>query len=198
MTLAEITLPEVKAHTQAGRFFRRGNKDYIEISFIGSKDTINQAVTPEHMAKFKAEWDAYCDGNPPMQRPGIPLTDLPTISEARAQDYIHRNVHNLEELAALNDGQCQSLGHGTLTDRKAARELVSRRQMQERDKLQREVQQKSAAIGPQPAEKYASASDVEALKAGVDELKGAIGKIAELFAAKPKPGRPKKTTESTD
>lgn len=191
MTLADITLPEVKAHTQAGRFFRRGDRDYIEISFIGSKDTINQSVTPEHMAKFKAEWDAYCDGRPMQQRPGTPLTDLSQISEARAQDYIHRNVHNLEELAALNDGQCQSLGHGTLTDRKGARALVAERQMQERDKLQREVQQKSATVGPVPAEKYAGNSEVESLKSEVAELKQGMGQILELLQ-KRKGGRPKK------
>lgn len=167
----DITLPEVQAHTQTARFFRDGKKDKLEIKFVGSKDTLIQTVTPDHMAKFKSEWDAYCDGREPEKRPGTPLTDLSSISEARAADYIHRNVHTLEELAALNDGQCQALGHGTLTDRKGARELVTVRQMQLRDKLQREVHDKSATIGPVPAEKYAGNSDVEALKAEMAELK---------------------------
>ena len=194
----DITLPEVKAHTQTARFFRDGKKDKIEIKFVGSKDTLIQTVTPVHMATYKAEWDAFCDGRPAERRHGTPLTDLPAISEPRAADYIHRNVHNLEELAALNDGQCQALGHGTLTDRKGARELVSTRMLQIRDKLQREVQTKSVGIGAVPAEKYAGGAEVEALKGEVAEMKEGMvqvlrdqGLILELLR-KRQGGRPKK------
>ncbi len=188
MTLQDITLPEVKVHTQTARFFRDGSKDKIEIKFVGSKDTINQIVTPAHMAQFKSEWDAYCDGKEPEKRSGTPLTDLAAISQDRAADYIHRNVHTLEELAALNDGQCQALGHGTITDRKGARELVAMRQMQARDKLQREVQSKSATLGPVPAEKYAPNSEIEALKCELSELKAMLSEAL----TKRKGGRPKK------
>lgn len=188
MTLQDITLPEVKAHTQTARFFRDGNKDKIEISFVGSKDTLVQVVKPDHMATYRSEWDAFCDGRPLEIRVGTPLTDLPAISEGRAQDYIHRNVHNLEELAALNDGQCQAMGHGTLTDRKGARELVTMRQMQLREKLQREVHDKSSTIGPQGGYDSAPSADVEALKNEMAELKAML---AAALAPK-KPGRPKK------
>jgi hypothetical protein len=194
MSMQEITLPEVKAHAQTARFFRDGNKNKIEISFVGSKDTLNQTVTPAHMAQFKAEWDAFCDGREPEQRPGTPLTELPSITEGRAKEYIHRNVHNLEELAALDDGQCQMLGHGTLTDRKGARALVANRVMKKRDDLERELQKKTAAIGPVPAEAYAGASDVEALKADMAELKAML---AAALAPK-KGGRPKKEKTVTD
>ncbi len=191
MSMQEITLPEVRAHTQTARFFRSGNKDMVEISFVGSKDNLNKVVTPAHMAQFRTEWDAYCDGRPPEKRAGTPLTDLPSISQERADDYIHRNVHNLEELTVLNDGQCQALGHGTLTDRRAARDLITTRSLQLRDKLQKEVQDKSATIGPVPAEKYAGNSDLDAVKADVAELKTGIAQILAAMQAK-KPGRPKK------
>jgi hypothetical protein len=181
----DITLPEVKAHTQTARFFRDGNKDKVEIKFVGSKDTINQTVTPEHMAKFKAEWDAFCDGAPLKQRPGTPLTDLASISQPRAEEYIHRNVHTLEELAALNDGQCQMLGHGTLTDRKGARALVESRQLQMRDKLQRDLMDKQSTVGAVVAE---APPEIEELKAEMAELKAML---KDALAAK-KPGRPKK------
>ena len=185
MTMTDITLPEVRAHTQTARFFRDGNKNKVEIKFVGSKDTINQIVTPEHMATYKSEWDAFCDGRPPELRPGTPLTDLPTISAERAEDYKHRNVHNLEELAALNDGQCQAMGHGTLTDRKGARELVAARQMQLRNKLEREVHDKQSTVGSVQAEPNA---DIETLKTEMAELKALL-----LQALTPKKGgRPKK------
>lgn len=187
----DIVLPEVRAHTQTARFFKSGTKDKVEISFVGSKDTIIQTVNPGHMAAFKAEWDAYCDGSPLQQRKGTPLTDLPSISEERAKDYIHRNVHTLEELAALNDGQCQMLGHGTLTDRKGAIQLVTQRQFKSRDEQQRKVQEATAALGPKPAERFAANSDIEAVKAEVAELKQGMGQILELLQ-KRKGGRPKK------
>lgn len=191
MTLADFTLPEVKVCPQAARFFRDGEKNKVEISFVGSKDTTVQVVTPQHMAQFREEWAAYCDGRPPEKRAGIPLTDLKSINEARAEYYLSRNIHNLEELAALNDGQCQAVGHGTLTDRKGARELVMSRQAQSKDRLHREIQEKTAAIGPVPAEKYAGNSEVESLKSEVAELKQGMGQILELLQKKP--GRPKKS-----
>lgn len=180
----DITLPEVKVHTQTARFFRDGGKDKIEIKFVGSKDTIIQAVTPTHMANFRSEWDAFCDGSPLKQRPGTPLTDLSSISEPRAEEYIHRNVHNLEELAALNDGQCQMLGHGTLTDRKGARALVESRQLQMRDKLQRDLMSKQSTVGAVVAE---APPEIAELKAEMAELKAML---AQALAKKP--GRPRK------
>ena len=100
MMLTDITLPEVKVYTQSAKFFRHGDQDFVEISFIGAKDTLVERVQPSHMAQFRSEWDAYCDGRPRQRREGIPLTDLPGLDEARAEGYVARNVHTLEELAA--------------------------------------------------------------------------------------------------
>ena len=46
MTLTDITLPEVKVYTQSAKFFRRGEQDFVEISFIGAKDTLVERVSP--------------------------------------------------------------------------------------------------------------------------------------------------------
>src|SRR5262245_41373278 len=139
MTLTDITLPEVKVYTQAAKFFRRGDQDYVEISFIGAKDTLVERVQPSHMATFSNEWDDYCDGRPIQRRAGTALTDLPSLDHEKAECYIARNVHTLEELAALSDAQCQGIGHGTLTDRQGARKLVAQRQLETRDQMQRAV-----------------------------------------------------------
>jgi hypothetical protein len=185
--MQDISLPEVKSHGLAARFYRFNNRDMVEISFIGSKDSISQRVTPQHMAEYRDAWNAYCDGREPSQRAGTPLTELKAISEPRAKEYIHRNVHNLEELAALNDGQCQMLGHGTLTDRKGARELVARLQFEKKNALEKRVHEASASIGAVPDK----TNEVEALKADVAELKQGIAGIMELLQAR-KGGRPKK------
>lgn len=212
--IAEISLPEVKPLLQSARFFRQkvgdAERDFVEVSFVGSKDTLVEKVTPGHMAQFRAEWDAYCDGKPPQRRAGIALTELAAIDAQRAEHYIARNIHNLEELAALNDAQCQSVGHGALTDRKAALGIVARRRFEARDKLRHAVNQASAAIGPKPAEQYAASSELDALKGELADLKKTMAifakstgelveavtafsrRIPEGEGAKRGPGRPKK------
>jgi hypothetical protein len=188
MTLTDITLPEVRVYTQSAKFFRRGAQDFVEISFIGAKDTLVERVQPSHMAQFRSEWDAYCDGRPIQRRNGIPLTDLPELDEARAESYITRNVHTLEELAALSDAQCQGIGHGALTDRQGARKLVTQRQLEIRDRMQRAVHEASAAIGPRPAERYAPNADMEAVRGEIAELRQSIADLAKLIG---QPGKRK-------
>ena len=185
MTLTDITLPEVKVYTQSAKFFRRGEQDFVEISFIGAKDTLVERVQPSHMAQFRSEWDAYCDGRPMQRREGIPLTELPGLDEARAEGYVARNVHTLEELAALSDAQCQGIGHGTLTDRQGARKLVAQRQLEIRDRMQRAVHEASAAIGPRPAERYAPNADMESVRGEIAELRQSIADLAKLMESKP-------------
>jgi hypothetical protein len=187
MTLTDITLPEVKVYTQSAKFFRRGEQDFIEISFIGAKDTLVERVRPSHMAQFRSEWDAYCDGRPPQRREGIPLTDLPDLDDTRAEGYIARNVHTLEELAALSDAQCQGIGHGSLTDRQGARKLVAQRQLEIRDRMQRAVHEASAAIGPRPVERYAPNADMEAMRGELSELRQSIADLSELIGQTGKP-----------
>jgi hypothetical protein len=191
MTPADITLPEVKVYAQSAKFFRRGTQDFVEISFVGANDTLVEKVTPAHMAQFRSEWDAYCDGQPLQRRAGTALTELANIEEAKAEQYIARNVHNLEELAALSDAQCQGIGHGTLTDREGARKLLMQRQREARDKMRRTVHEASAAIGPRPAELYAANAELAALKAEIAELKQGIADLAGLVGSAPP--RPQKT-----
>jgi hypothetical protein len=140
------------------------------------------------MAQFRSEWDAYCDGRPMQRRQGVPLTELPGLDEARAEGYIARNVHTLEELAALSDAQCQGIGHGTLTDRQSARKLVAQRRLEVRDRMQRAVHEASAAIGPRPVERYAPTAEMEAVRGEIAELRQSIADLARLMA---QPGRPR-------
>ena len=145
------------------------------------------------MAQFRNEWDAYCDGRPMQRREGIALTELPGLDEARAEGYVARNVHTLEELAALSDAQCQGIGHGTLTDRQGARKLVTQRQLESRDRMQRAVHEASAAIGPRPAEQFAPSAEMEAVKSEIADLKQCIADLAGLIAKTTRPRGKSKT-----
>jgi hypothetical protein len=116
------------------------------------------------------------------RREGIPLTDLPGLDLEKAEIYVARNVHTLEELAALSDAQCQGIGHGTLTDREGARKLVTQRQLKDRDRMQRAVHEASATVGSKPAGQYAPSADLDFVKAEIAELKQSIADLAGLVA----------------
>lgn len=187
MNVQNIDLPEVNALTQHAKFYREGERDFVEISFTGVKDTVIQKVVPAHMAQFPEAWASYCDGTPMKQRMGTPLTDIEGVDTSRAELYISRNVHNAEELAALHDGQCQALGHGTLTLRKAARELIELRKLKEQERSRDLITKVSASIGAVPAEKYASASDLNAVKQSIGELSGNVAALVAMMAARNTP-----------
>ncbi len=189
-----IDVPGVEALQQSARFFRDGEVDLIEISFVGTKDTTRQKVKPEHMAKFRDEWNCYCDGTPMQPRKGTPLTDLPGVDEPRAQHYISRNVQTMEELAVLNDAQCQALGHGTITLRKAAQETLQLKAMKQQEHSRELVTKAAASIGAMPAEKYASESDLAEVKNQIADLSQNVAALVAALSAK-KPGRPKKVEE---
>ena len=187
----DISLPEVQALHQNARFFKDDTgRDLVEISFVGVKDTVVKRVTPDVMATFKQEWDAYCDGRPLERRAGIPLAEI--VSEQRVEHYIARNIHNVEELAMLSDAQCQAIGHGTLTERAAAQKLLSVRRVEADERARKAVSDASASLGPRPAEKYAAASDLAATNAKLDVLADNIGALVAALADKPKRGRPPK------
>lgn len=197
--MIDIDLPEVQSFAQQPRFFKEGTKDFVEISFLGSKDTLVKRVTPELMARFRAEWDAYCDGRPMEKRKGTPLTDLPEIKEQMAEEFVRRNLHTLEELAVLNDHQCQALGHGMITLRKKAQALVAMRAMQERDHNHKIISESVAAVKPDPVadKELSELKQVVAEQAKkIDALVDVMTKLAEQNAPR-KPGRPRKTDDGS-
>jgi hypothetical protein len=188
----DITIDIVREMHQNARFFKgEADQDLVEISFVGSKDTLVKKVTPQHMAAFREEWNAYCDGRPPEPRKGTPLTDVRGLDALRSDQFIRQNVHTAEELAALNDIQCQQLGHGTLVARKEARELLRMRGEQAATTALNRISDATKKIGVAPAE---PAPDIAEMKADIAGLKDGMSAIlAALESFKPKkPGRPKK------
>jgi hypothetical protein len=192
--LLDVIIPEVNALAQTAKFYREGDRDYVSISFVGEKDTVIRRVTPEHMARFRNEWNAYCDGIPLKQRDGTPLTDIPNLSDDLAQKYISQNVHTADELAVLSDAQCQSLGHGTLTFRAAAQAMLASRKAAQMEAASKRISEAAKSVSAMPAEaeaKFASKEDVEAVKGEIGDIKAMMGQMMEMMQ-KRGPGRPKK------
>lgn len=196
--IEDIVIPEVQALQQTAHFYRENGADYVRIGFVGEKDTIIKKVSPEHMEKFRKEWNAYCDGVPLAKRVGTPLTDVPNLNQEVAESYILRNVHTAEELAALSDGTCQNLGHGTLTFRNEARKLIEKRKLQMAEDASRKISKFVAAPAPaEPDPRYASKEDVEQVKSGLDEMKQMMAQLLEA-TARPKLGRPPKPKDDAE
>jgi len=192
----QVSLPSggiVAALQQRARFFRDdAGIDRIEVSAIGSKDTTIRKVTPQDMALFRAEYDAFCDGRPVERRTGTPLTKVDGINPEREDMYVTRNIHNAEELAVLSDAQCQALGHGVLTERKAARALVERLRMEQKSTQHDAVLRAAEKLVPGRA---ADTGEVAELGKKIDTLAEGINALVGLLSAqaeKKKPGRPPK------
>jgi hypothetical protein len=186
-------LPEIEGFEQTPRFFKDKGVDFVEISFIGSKDTIIQKVKPEHMAKFRDAWNSYCDGTPMALRKGTALTDLAGINEQLAKSLVDRNVHTLEELSVLNDAQCQGLGHGTLTLRRQAQELVAKRWSDSKTRLHNKIAEESSR--PAKVEDSASLVAIADLGTKIDQMGANLAQLVSVLTTTlaPKPrGRPPK------
>jgi hypothetical protein len=193
--MIDVDLPEVRALQAQPRFFREDGVDYVEISYIGSKDTNIHKVKPRHMAMFPSEWAAWCDGKPMAIRNGTPLTHLPEINEQFAKNLTERNVHNLEELAVLSDAQCQGLGHGMITNRKKAQQLLAQRELDGKNRANQLVADKMAEVGSAPVALPPEISGVFAeQEKKIDALTNQVSALVDIMSklAKPKRGRPRK------
>lgn len=195
--MTDVSIPEVAALQQRAKFYldEATGRPMVEISAVGSKDTLRKKVGPEEMGKFRHEWDAFCDGRPLKRRPGIALTDIPGVTQGRADSYIARNVHNAEELAVLSDSQCQSIGHGTLTDRSAAIALVQQRRVamatEQRDRVSKAAAEIKAAPTNEP-----KSEEIAQLGEKIDGAVNAINALVALMTEQTKKAGKKGKTDA--
>lgn len=110
------------------KFFKDDARDMVEISIIGDPNTLIRRVTPEDVARFTPEWDAYQAGETEVQIVGTPLTDVPGIDKGAALALKLKGVRTAEELAALDEAASKGLGMGVFTFSKSAQLLLKARQ----------------------------------------------------------------------
>lgn len=169
------SFPGVFSISQRAHFYKDENgRDMVEISFVGQKDTVVHYVSPQHMAQYKREWDAYCDKQPLELRRGTPLSEL--FDEKSESKYVAVNIHNLEELAALNDLQCQGVGRGTMTDRENAQRKLAQNQYEEEVARRRKIDELVAPLSTAAA---APNLELETLKQTISELEQGMKTLQE-------------------
>jgi hypothetical protein len=202
MLEADIVLTEVYPLNQHARFYEREGRDFVEISYVGSKDNLHQKVTPDVMARFRAEWLAYKDNRPLERRAGTALSEL-GLDQERCDYFVQRQVHTLEELEALSDIDCQHLGQGTITARNAARKLLAEKRLRQRQEQASRITSASAALtagslGEDPAPNTMLAEllvSVGALGDKLEALIEALAPLARVAVDKPKRGLAVKPAE---
>lgn len=107
-------------------------REMVEIGFKGnlSTDTSIARVTPEHIAKFPAEYQAFKLQAPDIDIGGTPLMDLPGMIPDKMRHYKLNGIRNAEELAGISDAVCANVGLGALTDRTIARNHLAAKQLE--------------------------------------------------------------------
>lgn len=112
-------------NVQRPTFFYDGTRDMVEIvSITDNKATVIKKVTPEVVAQFPREWEAYKEKRPSTDVGGTPLTDVPGLDRNMIMVLSLRGIRNAEELAALPDSMCLQIGLGTLNAARTARLLI--------------------------------------------------------------------------
>ncbi len=83
--------------------------DYAEIRFPGQdKDIADRAVKPEDKEDYEKQWARYQRGLEQVQD-GTPLESWPQLSPGELAMLKSQNIHTIEVLADLNDGQTQNI-----------------------------------------------------------------------------------------
>ena len=99
------------------------DREFVRIIIPG--DRRSMAVEPvgeEHKARWGRQYEAFRAGREaPLE--GTPLSEWPVslMSPARVQELAYFNLRTVEQMAAVNDAQLQSLGMGARELRERAR-----------------------------------------------------------------------------
>lgn len=107
------------------------NCEMVEITSItDTKSTVIKKVTPDVVAQFQREWDAYKAGKPADDIGGTPLSDVPGLERNAIMMLSLKGIRNAEELAGLTDSMAQQIGMGVLQFARTARLLINSKKLE--------------------------------------------------------------------
>jgi hypothetical protein len=134
--------------------------EYIEILAAGNANNIiRKPASDVERYRFRQQYAKFKEGDTE-QLTGTPLTEVPWITRSQVDELLYRKVRTLEQLASLNDADCNVPGMYELK-RKAAAWLVK---------------------AQEAAPFTAMQSELDALRAELDALKNQ--KLPEKVAVK--------------
>lgn len=110
-------------------------RDMAEVIIIGDPNTIIMKVTPELIAQFPREWDAYQSGQKELVIEGTPLTEVPGIDRSMAMGLKLKGVRTAEELAGLDEAAAVALGLNMRTFVASAKNLVKLKHLEKMEAM---------------------------------------------------------------
>ena len=96
--------------------------EFIEIIAVGG-DTIHRKAKAEDRTRFIRQYNAFLLGNHKPEE-GTLLETWPVLNVAQVADLKAQKVFTVEQLAALHDGQLETLGMGSRALRQKARDFI--------------------------------------------------------------------------
>ena len=123
------------------------DRDKIKIFIPGDKLTQPHFfATEEYQRKFPKQWDAY-QSQKAQNEDKTPLESVNWMDEATRNHLKSIGIFNIEGLAAVTDGNLNTIGHGGATLRsRAMEELVGLKSNEEAQRLEEENKQLRAAL----------------------------------------------------
>lgn len=141
-------------------FFHDGTRHMAEVTSVTDDKATNiKKVTPEIIAQFPKDWEAYEKGLEAIDPGGTPLEDVPGLDRTAIMGLRLKGIRNADELAALSDSMLQQMGLGFLAWGRAARNLVK---LKELEAMQAVMEEAKAKRGPgRPRKEEAVAETTE-------------------------------------
>ena len=99
--------------------------EFIEIIVPGSRDVLQTAVKPTHLARFPEQYERF-KKNEEQVVSGTPLSSWPMMTPARIAEMHALKIKTVEHLVSLPDNYLSKLGPDAVSLREAAREYVKR------------------------------------------------------------------------
>lgn len=99
--------------------------DTVEFDEASGKWKILKLAVQSDIRKYPSQWNAFMRGNGG-QFIGTPLSMLFRNDPSKVEIYKHKHIEYVEQLAALNDSNCEDLGIGVKTDRDTARNFIQK------------------------------------------------------------------------
>lgn len=99
-----------KATAEAGRPIYK-NVEYISISAAGDKfNQVDRPATRSDKLRFRRQYKAWKDHQED-SADGTPLSKWPLIDAAQVEELKHFNIHTVEQLALMPDGNIPNVGN---------------------------------------------------------------------------------------
>ena len=149
-----------KPNVMRVNFFYDGSRHMAEITSVTDDKATNiKKVTPEVIAQFPKDWEAYEKGLEAIDVGGTPLDEVPGLDRNSIMGLRLKGIRNAEELASLTDTMLQQMGLGFLAWGRAARNLVK---LKELEAMQAVMEEAKAKRGPGRPRKDDAAVTVDA------------------------------------